>query len=670
MNTVGALRRMFALLAVLLIALALCTWLVISLAAQLSGHNERQTTATEFALTLTRLANLVVAPGDKELPVDGIRGDPLAQLLAMGDVQSRALAAPPSTGWFKSPGSDEFARDVKTISTDWISLKSALADLNASALNVGDGPADYLLSQASLDAVEQSFAAVFNGVTNESLSVPLLQVLSEVKAELASLQFLNKLPAGRVFVQPFNSSLERFKAAVETLKIRAQGQQGGSLIGYESTIALQNFIENIALLKPVTFTSPRDAGELNPLAFSNAQGMIQNAISRNEVTRRALDSAIYQYRRAILGALACLCAALLLAALVTWRIWSLKRKSQHLNEDDLGDMVVQISAIADGNLAVNVRPLSGDSPQAQQSRLIANAVNHTEKMFRSLVQVSRGVASRTADLASHQQQITQSLIDSRLPQNQDLTGQIENLQQCAGELSAICGNESPANQGLLATADQVKGAVVSSNTTLAAISSQVELGSSRISRASDAVGELSVMVEKIKATAEQSSLKALNTSIQMSAYSDGDDLDASPQFIDDVLKVSGSLSASATDAQRLVESLKNDLQASGLALVQCNQTIEGSADRSLKSMHLTAALVDELEEFRADRERLLDALKSGGDKLTTAADSVRSSIGDGSSNNEQHAELMRTAWDIQELAGNFEESLSRYQLNTEETSGG
>ena len=168
-----------------------------------------------------------------------------------------------------------------------------------------------------------------------------------------------------------------------------------------------------------------------------------------------------------------------------------------------------------------------------------------------MVQVSRKVADRTAEISLHQQHIAQSLIDSRHPQHQHLISQIESLQQSAGDLKAVCGEKAPVSQVAETVTGQIKEAVVSSNTALAAISSQVALGSSRLSRATETVGELSVMVEKMKAAAEKSSLKALNTSIQMSAYSDGDDLETSPQFIDDILKVSGNLSASASDAQRL-----------------------------------------------------------------------------------------------------------------------
>lgn len=669
MNPVGTLRRMFALLAVLLIALALGTWLVISLAAQLSAHSERQTAATEFGLTLTRLANLVVVPGELASELGGVRGDSLAQLLAMGDVQSKALAINPSQGWFKSPESSALVTDALKVSTSWNSIKSALADLNTSVLTEAGGTVGRLLTPASLDVVDQSFDAVFTSVTSETLSVPLLQVLSEIKAELASLQILNNLPVNSLFVQPFNSSFERFTKAVDTLKIRVEGEQGGSLIGYESTIALQRFIDKKALLKPVAQASRSDVTESNPLSLAEAQGMIQSAISRNEVTRRALDNAIYQYRRAILGALACLCAALLLSAVVTWRIWYLKRNSQRLSDDDLGKMVMQIGAIADGNLTVTVQPLAGNSLHAQQSQSIANAVNHTEKMFRSLVRVSRGVADRMFELTDRQQQITRFLIDSQKPRNQQLLEQIDNMQQSAREFKELSGSEVPRYHDAATYAEKVKNVAVASNASLAGISSQIELGSSRISRAEETVGELSLMIEKIKASAERASLKALNTSIQISAYSDGGDVDISPQFIDDVSNMSKSLIASATDAQRLVDGLKRDLQASSLAMANCSAAIDDGADGSLKAVQLSSTLVSGLEELSANRQHLIEAMISGGKNLNSAAEALSAHV-ENVDMAEQHKELMQTVCVTQELAGNFEKSLSHYQLSRVEAGGG
>lgn len=669
MNPATVLRRLFVLFAVLLIALVLGTWLVISLAAQLSAHSERQTAATEFALTLTRLANLVVVPGELESEVGGVKGDSLAQLLAMGDVQSKALATNPSQGWFKSAGSKELSTDANEISARWLTIKSALAELNANALTVDGEAVGRLLNPELLDAVDQAFDAVFTGVTNETLSVPLLQILSEVKAELASLQFLNSLPANDLFIQPFNNSFERFATAVDTLQVRVRGEQGGSLIGYESSLAMQRFLEKTALLKPATTAVQLDTKEPKPLDLTGAQSLIQNAISRNEIARRALDNAIYQYRRAILGALACLCAAILLSAIVAWRIWSLKKQSRRLHDDDLGDMVAQISAIADGDLAVTVQPLTGDSLHAQQSRSIADAVNHTEKMFRSLVHVSRSVAIRTFELTDRQQQITRSLIDSQSLPSQPLLEQIDSLQQHAEELKALSGSEVPAYDDVATYAEKARSSAVTSNASLAGISSQVELGSSRISRAAETVGELSLVVEKIKATAEKASLKALNTSIQISAYGDGGDLEISPQFLDDVLAVSRNLIASATDAQRLADGLKSDLQATSVAMTSCSAAIDDGADGSLKAGHVTGALVSGLEALSADRQRLIEALVSSSSNLNIAAE-ILTTHDDNIGIAEQYKELLQTALETQELAGNFEKSLSRYRLNRDEAVGG
>ena len=295
MNPATVLRRLFVLFAVLLIALVLGTWLVISLAAQLSAHSERQTAATEFALTLTRLANLVVVPGELESEVGGVKGDSLAQLMAMGDVQSKALANNPSQGWFKSAGSEELSTDANEASARWLTIKSALAELNANALTANGEAVGRLLNPELLDAVDQAFDAVFTRVTNETLSVPLLQVLSEVKAELASLQFLNSLPVNDLFFQPFNNSFERFATAVDTLQVRVRGEQGGSLIGYESSAALQSFIEKTALLKPATTAGQLDTKEPKSLDLTGVQSLIQNAISRNEIARRALDNACLLY---------------------------------------------------------------------------------------------------------------------------------------------------------------------------------------------------------------------------------------------------------------------------------------------------------------------------------------------------------------------------------------
>ena len=669
MNPVSTLRRLFALLAVLVIALTLGTWLVISLAAQLSDHSERQTAATEFALTLTRLASLVVVPGELNSEVGGIKGDSLAQLLAMGDVQSAALAVDSSQGWFKSPGSVELATGAQEAINGWVSIKSALVDLSTTALKQEGDTVDRLLRPASLDAVSQAFDTVFTVVTNETLSVPLLQVLSEVKAELASLQFLNNLAANKLFVQPFNSSLDRFNHAVDTLQLRVQGQQGGSLIGYESTVALQKFVDKTALLKPVAAAGQADGSELNPLNLSDAQGMIQTAISRNEVTRRALDNAIYQYRRAILGALACLCAALLLAAAVSWRIWYLKGRSRRSKENDLSDLVVQINAIADGNLAVQVQPLAGDGVHARQSRAIADAVNHTESMFRSLVQVSRGVADRTLEVTDRQQQIIEWLSQAQQSENQHLLDQIESMQRSAAELNEHSASQVPEFQDAAASAEKVKNTAVTSNASLAGISSQIELGTSRISRAAEAVGELSIMIERIKTSADKASLKALNTSIQISAYSDGGEPELSPGFIDDVSKVSRKLIASATDAQRLVDGLKSDLQASSLALSSCSESIDESAEGSLNAVQLTGNLLVRLEELSADRQRLTEALASGAHSLSAVATALSSQL-ESTGAHEQRAELMQTVLEARALAGNFAGSLSGYRLNRDETAGG
>lgn len=663
---------MFAWLVVGVIAVIVSGWLVFDSAAQLANHSMRQTTATEYALTLTRLANKIDESQANPSAL-ALNDDSIARLIAMGDVQTGELTLIKDFGLLKRTENTELHTAGKAIAQQWSLIRNQLSALNTEAVSSEAESAQSGINVNLIESLSLSFDAVFTAITSETLSVPLLRTVSEIKAELSNLFFLNGLSTTAELNDTTNKTLGRLLQSVSALQQQSLSEQGLSLLGYESNILLQNFVEQVAELRPVLSATAIPEQESMPVSGEAHDSAIQHqilaALDQNEVYRRALDGAIYQYRRSILGALALVCAALLLSAIATWRLWRIKSSPAVQPAANLSPMIADISALADGNLTAEVRSLEGHSVQAEQSRMIAQAVNYTGKMLYGLVDVSRAVATRTRTLSLQQHQIAEELINTDLETQHQIASLVESLNQRAIELQQLSDNKAHSTNDLAAaeldTYQVAKGATAA----LAGISAQVELGANRVSRAVETVNELAAMVDKMKAMAEKSSLQALNTSIQMSAFSDGGDSDVSPQFVDQVQRTSQQLEGAASDARRLLGIVKTELHASGLAMASCASAIDDSADHSIKASQSFAAVTKDVENIAEANRHLINELQKEAENLHHIARKL-SQVQESTSDRSRLPELVDSTLDFQLMATNFDESLSRYKLSRDQSVDG
>lgn len=661
-------KKMFVLLATGVLAVLVSGWLVFDSAAQLAGHSKRQTTATEYALTLTRLVNKI---GDTQsgLAALELNDDSIARLIAMGDVQTSELTMSDESGLLKRPELAELHTGGEAIAQQWSLIRSQISALNTDVIS--DDSLYSGLSASLIESVSQSFDDVFTAITNETLSVPLLRSVSEIRAELSNLLFLNQLPPTVELKDKTNATLGRLLQNVSELQRQSFSEQGVSLLGYESNILLQKFVQQVSELRPI-ITAARTPESI-PVVTDRDGAPIQNlilvALDQNEIYRRALDGAIYQYRRSILGALALVCAALVISALVTWRLWRIKSSPSVQPVVNLSPIIADITSLADGNLATEVRLLEGDSAQAVQGRAIAGAVNYTAKMLHGLVDVSRGVADRTHTLSLEQQQIIDELIKADQEKQQQIVALVESLNQRSLELQSLGDNETMTPGDLSGAALETQQIAKGATAALAGISAQVELGASRVSRAVETVSELATMVEKMKAVAEKSCLQALNISIQMSAYSDGGDSDVSPQFLDQVQRSSRQLEAGAADASRLLEVIKADLHASGLAMTSCVSAIDDSADHSMKASQSFAAVTTSVENIGESNKHLINELHKETENLNQLVERLHQ-LNDATIERNRLSALVDSTLDFQQMATNLDKSLSRYRLSRDQSVDG
>ena len=659
---------MFALLAVGVAAVVVCGWLVFDSAAQLADHSKRQTTATEYALTLTRLATKIDQSQSGQF-APSLNGDSIARLIAMGDVQTGELLVTAGSGLLIQPEISELSAGGEAIAQKWSVIRNQISALNTEAITGEGERINSVTGTAIIDSLGQSFETLFIAITNETLSVPLLRIVSQIKAEISNLLFLSGLPGSVGLNETTNKALGGLLQSVAALQQQAFGEQGLSVLGYESNLLLQSFVEQVAELRPVTSATAIDnqsVSSLNVEVYGPAlQDQIIIALDQNEVYRRALDGAIYQYRRSILGALACVCAALLLLAMLTWRLWRVKLSPVVQPTAGLSVMVADINALADGNLAVEVRSPEGESDSAVQSRMIAQAVNYTGKMLHGLAEASRGVAVRTHAVSVEQHQIAEELIEADLERQRQLVLLIDSIKVRIPELLDLSETKAAATNELAAAALDTRHAANNATAVLAGVSAQVELGVSRMSRAVETVGELTTMVDKMKAVAEKSSLQALNTSIQMSAYSDEGDSDVSPQFVDQVQRASRHLESGATEAGRLLEIIKTDLHASGVAMTSCSVAIDDSADASMKASQSFASITSGVEGIGESNAHLVDELKKEAENLNQITDKL-CHLFESTIDKNRLPQLLESTLDLQLMATNFDESLSRYQLKREQ----
>lgn len=657
-----------------LVALAVSVWFLLTSAAGLTDHRYQQTAATEYALTLTRVASAVAAP-DIQNRADLFRSDEIARLVAMGDIQSAQLASFNFSGWFRQTDRAELNSGAELLSNQWSSIRSALVALNtrSSRLDSSDAGLDNRVPDLAIEEYRLSFRRVFEAITKDTLSVQLLRKVSEISANLDSMGFLVNHPRNAEFIDSIAQTIELLKTNVNELRALSRREDGASLLGYETNLLLQKFSEETARLPDLL---PRRAVTAAPVAaqgpaFQGAdlQPQILTALNQSEAYRRALDSVIHHYRRSVLAALAGVCAVLFLVAMLALRVWRSKNTIATAAPEMFESIIDDINDIADGHLHKQVRIVEDDNTLlAVQGRKIARAMNYTGDMLRNLVVLTRGVASQTSRVALQQRSIAEEQIQVDLQRRHRIAALVEELKQRSASLKVIASQESNSTKNFVASQLDSRDILNSANAAVAGASAQLELAASRIKKVIDTVNELALMVEGIKGIAERSNLHALNSSIQMSALSDGE-IEEPSRFVDEMQGVSRKLATTAADAQRLVGMVQADAQAAGLSLSGCTSAIEDSASHASRVSTTLDRVGSHVDTLGSSHMLLTDELKKQQESLFQLADEL-CEIHGVDVQNDKLLVLMELAVDQQLMATKLEQSLSRYHVSRDKTIAG
>ncbi len=585
-----------------LTVLSVCLW-------QTFRFGSQKSLTTDLALTLTRLAQWQADTTGSALTAQMFTHDGAAQLVAAGDVQSgaiqRALGEVP-VGAFKEQGAGLLTR--------WQSVRGAFSELNlASADIANDKDAGVRVTQ--LPAVSETYGVLFDAITTESLSQPLLALVSDIRGELVGLEVLSSSP---VQVEALSALVERIKERAAHLDNLARPTNGPALLGYQSTLKLDTFFATLDQLNVNTVIGEVSDPQLPAYPPAQFLRITSEALSYTRSLLQSMETELQDSRRNVLLAVLLSSLALLLAALMAWGLRQKKAAHAGKSQQLLRALHHDLGCIANGDFTHRSTLLANSPPAIA----IAESFNAAVSALDDHDKFCRGMLDQSSALAVQQQEVIEAMEVrlAALPQTQVSHAQaIESALREVDQWLSAAKNESHAPLQLQQTiADSVNETAAS----FARLTAQLDISCGRIERALSRLNELRAVVGDIESSARQSSLQALNESIKRASLHD---LDIEPdRFVENAQRSSQQVQTAADNAVRSAVDINSDLEASAMALRECHTLAEeGSrhlleSARTLKNTGVEPVLSPKTEQLQAMVNELITAIQQSEDSNSGA----------------------------------------------------
>lgn len=653
----SAVRFVPALLVIVAVTLLISVVLLLTAVDQSDRHRQSQSASADYALTLTRLAALF---DDNQGAMHLSANDQLAILIAQADTQVSNTAARGGLRWLGSV-SDSIQTESVKLAGDWTQIRTLLIGVNPLSVE-GNGISPVKRTALLRDLADSvdSFDAFFAAVTEDSLSVQLLRSLSDIRASLKNLEFLM---AAHELAAPngsINVSLAQLETEIAKMQSLTRTGGGALLLGYRTNLLLAAFTETINKLNQGNIGGDGPAASFVKSVEPHRQAT-EAALERVLNYRRVLESSVSGNRLSFLAALVFVCAALVLCVLCGWCVKRDRLARGDERVDSLEGFVSQINSVADGNLDVNIIGAKDGSSQS-----IANAMNYTRTIMRSLVMVARGVAEKTRANVDYQEQAIDQLAQAEESRQKHLVLLTRQLAASMDTIEQVGDNESKTRQMFAEVKDSIGASLASVNSKASAqaeLSAQVDLGTNRLKRVSSITGELSVLASSIERVAEHTNLLALNTSIQMSAFTDDPGLDDNAQFVDEVSQSARQLAVQAGDASRLISGVGGDVDAVVEILGNSVALLSRCAQHSSIASQSLSELIKTVNLMNAEATESFSDLETDRKKMSEVVAAIRHIDDLSMDSSVSTNKLMRVTSELRIMAMKLDESVSQFRLD-------
>lgn len=548
--------------------LSLCVWQTLKL-----GTHKSLT--TDFALTLTRLAHWQTdVATDQDFTADGA-----AQLVAVGDVQSEAIALALSEvpiGRFKDSGGE--------LLSHWQRVRSAFTAINVSPViaepeqNVSNGQV------IGLTAALQSYESLFDAIVSESLSKPLLTLASEIRGRLLGLEIL--VIAG-LYSDQTQLVVSELRQLSEQMHQTVRPANGPAILGYQSSLKLEAYRTAIEALT-ITESLPDNRVSLSVSSPSDLSLVTGDALLFTRSLLQAIEVEQQGSRRNVLLALLLSSLCLLLVAGIGWSVRRNSAVSAEPAQPLYPALQHDLSRLAEGDYSHKSTVVSNHESAAA----VATAFNAVTESLSQRQRRFTDMLKQSSVLASQQQAVVESL-EARLAElsqrNKQQTSGVAFAVKEVDQLIHALTEQDEAQQSEVHW--QLADAVADTAASLARVTAQLDLSNGRITRAVERVQNLQGAVGQIESQSRRSNLQALNESIKLVGYYDTND--QSDRFIERTQRISHQLQVAAEGASRSANEIFADLQACSDALKECLTAAQESAQNALRSNRMLKASVND-----------------------------------------------------------------------------
>jgi len=652
-------RPIPALLLVAAMSLLIGVLLLMMAVDQIDRHRRAQSGLADYAVSLTRLSGLF---SDARQAAQWSNSDRLAMLIAETDLRVGETVVKDG---IDLPGmsKDKLHLEGLSVVDDWSQIRGLLVDVNLTGGKNGNGDIGLLRSSLSGDLAlaNSSFDALFAAVAGDTLSAQLLRSMSDIGASLKNLEFLLTVQGLSAPVSAVNRANAQLKKNVVQMQSLTRSGGGSMLLGYRTNLLLAEFVQAIDTLGRDDFKYssgdfPVSAGE----NYKIVQGAIEAALERVRNYQFKFQAYASRNRISILSALVFICFAMVVCVVCGWRVKRDRQSLPAVNNNSLDQYVLQIKAMADGNL-VEAQSYDAGHP-------VETALNYTRSMMRSLVMVIRGVADKTRANVDHQLHAIDQLNEMEQSRQQQLDLLTRQLASCVDVIEKAGGFELKMREEIATIGDLAQTTLVEvagNSRANAELSSQLEAGVGKLRSVSNISGELSVLAATMEQLAEHTNLVALNSSIQMSTVVDDYGHDESTQFIDEVGQVARQLSARAGDSGKLASSVGGDVEA-------VIQMFENSASLLSHCARQSSAATESLTELvRTIHTLFSDTIENPSvdaaehSKMAKIVAALRQMDNMDLDSSETTGELMKMTADLQSMAVKLDESVAQFRLDVE-----
>jgi methyl-accepting chemotaxis protein len=314
--------------------------------------------------------------------------------------------------------------------------------------------------------------------------------------------------------------------------------------------------------------------------------------------------------------------------------------------EGLRRLIAEVQA-ASAHMASTAEALShGSDESAASMQQVARAIEAVAASADELSRGAGGAETTTTELKAALAQVAQGAQD----QSRHVQSTVDVINQLAGDMEELVlavrqiQNTTEANG---ASAREGRSLAVTTTTGMEQIRGSVAAATARLTRLSEASGQIGSITQAITEIADQTNLLALNAAIE--AARAGEHGRGFAVVADEVRRLAERSATSAREIRDLVAGIQNGIAALSEAMAQSTRQVTDGADLVLRSGQAFADVVQAVEEAVAALQSVSGRVASSSAATFTSLDSISSVAAIIEENTAAAEEMTASAEQVQEV---------------------